>query len=132
MQKVSKGFTLIELMIVVGIVAILAAVAYPGYTDYVKRTHRSAIAGLLSGQAQNLERFYSKNGSYAGATVSGGNTHYMIAATLNAEDFILAATAASGSMMVGDKCAGFTITNTGARGNPGASAGVTSKDCWGR
>lgn len=137
MQTVSKGFTLIELMIVVAIVAILAAVAYPSYTDYVKRTHRSEIAGLLSEQTQNLERFYSKNGTYSGTaptvpTVSAGNAYYTIAATLNAQDFTLAATAVAGSMMVGDKCGGFTITNTGALTNPGATAGLTSKDCWGR
>ncbi|CAD5199359.1 type IV pilin protein [Pseudomonas sp. FEN] len=132
MQKISKGFTLIELMIVVAIVAILAAVAYPSYTEYVKRTHRSEIAGLLSEQTQNLERFYSKNGTYSGATVSAGNSYYTIAQTLNASDFTLAATAAPGSMMVGDKCGGFSINNAGARTNPGASAGVATKDCWGR
>ena len=137
MQKISKGFTLIELMIVVAIVAILAAVAYPSYIDYMKSTHRAEIAELLSEQTQNLERFYSKNGTYSGTaptvpTVSAGNSYYTIAATLDAQDFTLAATAIAGSMMVGDKCGGFTITNTGQRTNPGATAGVTSKDCWGR
>ncbi len=137
MQKISEGFTLIELMIVVAIVAILAAMAYPGYTEYVKRTHRSQIVGLLSEQTQNLERFYSKNGSYSGTApivpaVSAGNAYYTIAATLSAESFTLLATAMAGSMMVGDKCGGFNITHTGQRTNPGASAGLTSKDCWGR
>ncbi|QXI29373.1 type IV pilin protein [Pseudomonas vanderleydeniana] len=132
MKQVAKGFTLIELMIVVAIVGILAAVAYPSYIEYSKRTHRTEIAGLLSEQAQNLERYYSRNGFYSNASVSTGNAYYSIAATLNAQDFTLAATAAAGSMMVGDKCGGFTITQTGARSNPGASSGVTTKDCWGR
>ncbi|SDS12642.1 type IV pilin protein [Pseudomonas fuscovaginae UPB0736] len=132
MQQVAKGFTLIELMIVVAIVGILAAVAYPSYIEYVKRTHRTEIAVLLSEQAQNLERYYSRNGFYTNASVVGGNGYYTITPTLNAQDFTLAATATAGSMMVGDKCGGFTITQTGARSNPGASSGVTTKDCWGR
>ncbi len=60
MRATSRGFTLIELMIVVAIVGILAAIAYPSYTEYVKRTQRSAIASLLSEQTQALERFYSR------------------------------------------------------------------------
>jgi type IV pilus assembly protein PilE len=131
MRQLSKGFTLIELMIVVAIVGILAAVAYPSYTEYVKRTHRAEIASLLSEQVQALERYYSGagNGAYSNATVSIGNDYYTIAKTLNAQDFTLAATGKG--MMLNDKCGVFTITNTGARTNPGA-VGVTTKDCWGR
>lgn len=132
MRNISKGFTLIELMIVVAIVGILAAIAYPSYTEYVKRTHRSEIASLLSEQTQTLERFYSKNsGTYVGATgLSGGNSYYTIVSTLNAQDFSLAATGKG--IMLNDKCGVFTITNTGARTNPGATNGTTSKDCWSR
>ncbi|EPJ85298.1 MULTISPECIES: type IV pilin protein [Pseudomonas] len=131
MRNISKGFTLIELMIVVAIIGILAAIAYPNYTEYVRRTHRAEIASLLSEQTQSLERFYSKNGSYTDATgVSTGNGYYTIAKTLNAQDFTLAATGKG--MMLNDKCGVFTITNTGARTNPGATSGVTSKDCWSR
>ena len=55
-QKAQLGFTLIELMIVVAIVGILSAVAYPSYTEYVRRGHRAdARAGLLQAQ-QWLER----------------------------------------------------------------------------
>jgi type IV pilus assembly protein PilE len=130
MRNISKGFTLIELMIVVAIVGILAAIAYPSYTEYVKRTHRAEIAGLLSEQTQALERFYSKNGTYSNATgLSDGNSYYSIVSVINAQDFSLAATGRG--VMLNDKCGVFTITNTGARTNPGA-VGVTSKDCWGR
>ncbi len=126
----SSGFTLIELMITVAIVAILAAIAYPNYTEYVKRTHRAEIAGVLSEQTQNLERYYSRNGTYTGATVSGSNSWYLVTfAALNAQDFILTATPIPNTMMSGDKCGSFQITNTGLRSN---STGLSNKECWGR
>ncbi|AAY35788.1 MULTISPECIES: type IV pilin protein [Pseudomonas] len=133
MRATSRGFTLIELMIVVAIVGILAAIAYPSYTEYVKRTQRSAIASLLSEQTQALERFYSQKGNYSDYKgVSGGNTYYKITPTLTATDFTLTADPIGGTLMAGDKCGSFVITNTGARTNTGATSGVTVKDCWGR
>jgi type IV pilus assembly protein PilE len=133
MRSRSTGFTLIELMIVVAIVGILAAIAYPSYTEYVKRTHRAEIASLLMEQTQALERYYSRSTpppTYVGAVVSQGNAYYRIDSTLTADGFTLAATGRG--LMLNDKCGVFTITNTGARTNPGATGGMTSKDCWGR
>lgn len=131
MRATAKGFTLIELMIVVAIVGILAAIAYPSYTEYVKRTHRAEIAALLSEQTQALERTFTRTGTYAGATgLSGGNSFYKINPVLNATDFTLTASPIPTSMMNGDKCGNFVITNTGARSNTSNTA--TSKECWGR
>lgn len=132
MRAVSKGFTLIELMIVVAIIGILAAVAYPSYVEYTKRTQRAAIASLLSEQSQALERFFSRNGTYANATgLSGGNSYYTIGSVLNAADFTLTATPGNG-LMSGDKCGNFVIKNTGALSNTSTTGSVTTKDCWGR
>lgn len=63
-----RGFTLIELMITVAIVAILAAVAYPSYTKYVQRGYRSEGIAQLSDAAARAERFYAQNNTYVGAT----------------------------------------------------------------
>jgi type IV pilus assembly protein PilE len=58
------GFTLVELMIVLVIVAILAAIAYPAYTQHVLKTHRRAATACLMELAQWMERFYTTNMRY--------------------------------------------------------------------
>ena len=60
----AKGFTLVELMIVVAIVAILAAIAYPSYINYITRAKRVAAEGCLSVHANYMERYYTTNLRY--------------------------------------------------------------------
>lgn len=77
------GFTLIELMIVVAIVGILAAIAYPSYTRYVQRTNEAAAQGQIMELASTLEAHRAKNFSYAGASINAlapeldGSAHYL-------------------------------------------------------
>lgn len=63
--KRQQGFTLIEVMITVAIVAILAAVALPSYNEYVRRGHRAEAKNTLQAIAQRLEQNYTLSGSYA-------------------------------------------------------------------
>lgn len=60
----SRGFTLIELMIVVAIIAVLAAIAYPSYTSYITKTRRNAASACLSEYANYMERYYTTNLRY--------------------------------------------------------------------
>jgi type IV pilus assembly protein PilE len=61
---IGSGFTLIELMIVVAIIGIIAAIAYPSYTNQVVKTKRAAATACLSEQASYMERFYTTNLRY--------------------------------------------------------------------
>lgn len=127
-----KGFTLIELLIALAIIATLAAVIYPGYAAHVKKAYRTEIVGLLTEQAQHLERYYVRNGTFIDASgVSTGNDRYRITVMLNPQDFTLTATPFADAMR-GDPCGEFSLTNTGTRANPGAAPGTTRQECWGR
>ena len=133
MRRFNRGFTLIEIMIVIAIIGIVITIGYPSLTEYVKKGRRTEVAGLLSEQAQILERFYSKNNVYTNATgLSAGNDFYTITPTLTDQTFLLTATRKAGSSMASDKCGDFTLTNTGVRSMVNATSGLTTKDCWGR
>ncbi len=73
-----RGFTLIELMIVVAIVGILAAIAYPSYQEYLRRAARADAQGALTSLASVMERWFSDNNTYAavgGVTALGAGLH---------------------------------------------------------
>ena len=134
MRRPNQGFTLIEIMIVIAIIGIVITIGYPSLTEYLKKGRRTEIAGLLSEQAQILERTYSRTNAYntMPTGLSAGNDFYTITPTLSENSFLLTATRKTGTSMATDKCGDFTLTNTGARGIPNAAAGLTTKDCWGR
>jgi len=133
MRRSNRGFTLIEIMIVIAIIGIVMTIAAPSFTEYLKKGQRSEIAGVLSEQAQILERFYTKSNVYTGATgLSVGNDYYTITPTITDQTFLLTAVRKTGSSMATDKCGDFTLTNTGVRNMVNATAGLTAKDCWGR
>ncbi len=71
-KSIQKGFTLIELMIVVAIIAILAAIAIPAYQDYLVRTQVSEGAVLTDGAKTAISEFYSNTGNFPKTNKSAG------------------------------------------------------------
>lgn len=72
MKAIQKGFTLIELMIVIAIVGILAAVALPAYQDYTARAQMSEALTLAEGQKSAVVEYYSDNGTFPNTNASAG------------------------------------------------------------
>jgi type IV pilus assembly protein PilE len=130
-----NGFTLIELMIAVAIVGILAAIAIPSYTAYVRRSNRTDAVRALTLDAQALERCYSQVFSYAGcATAPAGASvssqlNYTITITVpSATTYTIVATPLSPQQVGDATCTSMTLNETGTQS---ATPAANSRTCWG-
>lgn len=143
-----NGFTLIELVIVIAIVGILSAIAFPAYTSFVQEGRRADAQNLLLQIASLQEQFFSENGSYApvdvlladvdvgdDAVTDGGHYEIGVVCTpqddctgLNAQTYLL--TAEPQGIQDTDECGSFTYNQAGQRDIADADAGIEADDCW--
>ena len=122
MQNKQKGFTLLELMMVVAIIGILGAIALPQYQDSVRKARRADGTGALLNTANALERCATVNGSYNHANCNGvvpaasTEGYYAIALTaVTPSTFTLTATPQGVQAPDAGDCAAMTLANTGAK-----------------
>ena len=136
-----SGFTLVELMIVVAIVAILASVALPAYSDYVLRSKLTEAFNALSDSKVKMEQSFQDNRRYA--TVAGGADCPAIAVPAGLKYFTISCTVTPAAAPVDEF---YTLTATGIAGSPTAlftytitpaakatvatKWGATSATCW--
>mgnify|MGYP001820605995 CR=1 FL=1 len=137
----SKGFTLVELVVVIGIVAILASIAYPSYTDYMANARRADAKNAILTLASYQERFHSDNGFYGSimdltgaATLMSDDGKYTmtIACTPNpactagsrSQQYLITATA----LVPDAKCGSYTYDQSGNIVLLGATENVAY--CW--
>jgi type IV pilus assembly protein PilE len=136
---VEQGFTLIEMMVVVAIIAILSAMAWPSYLKHMAKTNRVAAQGCMAEYANYMERYYTSNLRYdqTPAGVANADPHmdcqsqiarnYTLAPASTSTSFTVTATPTTVQLRRDGLCGTLTLDHRGARTASG-SAGVAG--CW--
>jgi type IV pilus assembly protein PilE len=137
MHARKRGFTLIELVIVVAILAILAAVAVPAYQNYLMRSRRADGREMLQRVAAAQERFYTNRNQYTNdlttaaglnlGTASSEAGYYRLTIVVPAGNQSYTLTATPQGVQLPDTCADLNVNNVGARGYTGSTA---NGSCW--
>ena len=124
-----RGFTLMELMIAVAIIGILSAIAYPSYTDYVRKARRAEAKSMLQEIQLVQEKYRANNSTYGTLTNLGWTntlTYYDLDINPNtASTYAIKATAKTGSSQIGDKQGATECKNLELN-----QGGKTPAVCW--
>lgn len=150
-QTPSRGFTLIELIVVVAIIGIIAALAIPSYSSYIARTQRADARTSLLQAVQFMQRFYAANDSFedrrdgTGVKVDAempaslkqspaqGTAIYSLTITPSADAYTLTMAPVTGGRMAADKCGSFVVNSVGRTSNVKDGTELSTDErnaCW--
>jgi type IV pilus assembly protein PilE len=132
--RASRGFTLIELMIVIAIMALLTMIAYPSYVEMIRKGRRAEAKELAMSIAQAQERFYSANARYALTLNALGITHTTSENGYYQAQDQISADGASYQIKIDTKddqqhdlCGNYSLDSAGVRT---VSGSLAVRDCW--
>jgi type IV pilus assembly protein PilE len=136
-RAVSRGFTLIELMIAVAILAIIVAIALPSYTNQVVKTNRAEAKTILMQTAQAMERCFTRYSAYnsddcsVGFPINSETGKYQMPEdeqTIAQSSFTLVAVPQGAQATRDTACGSLSLQHNGTRGITGDATDID--DCW--
>jgi type IV pilus assembly protein PilE len=138
-QSRKRGFTLIEVMIVVAIIAVIAAVALPSYFGSIRKSRRADAITALNKIAQEQERWRANNSTYTNVLSSAGlnvanpsSGFYTLGVAGNTATVYVATATAAGSQANDSQCTTLTLTMNGGNITYGATPAANANLCWNR
>jgi type IV pilus assembly protein PilE len=130
-MKLNRGFSLLELLIAIVIIAILVTIAYPSYNGYLAKGRRTQAMIDLLYMASQLESFYTQQNTYQGApglkTTTDDHSYQLVIQSTTESSYNLAAVPNSAQAALDQSCGTLTLNELGERGDSGT---LTPEVCW--